>query len=153
MTQTPRSPSSSASFSFIAVAGQPQHVEGADQVDLDHVVEDLQVVRPLLAGGPLGPADPRAADRDPQAALGLGGGVDRGLDRLGLHHVRLDEPSPLAELGGERLALLGVQVGDHDRRAAVVKARAVASPSPEAPPATSAPAPSIFTGAETLPTR
>ena len=66
---------------------------------------------------------PGAADRDPQAALGLGGGVDRRLDRLGLHHVRLDEAGAVAELGGQRLALLGVEVGDHDRGARARAAR------------------------------
>ena len=47
---------------------------------------------------------------------------------------------------GQRLALLGVEVGDHDAtRRRACRARAVAAPSPEAPPATSALAPSIFT--------
>ena len=103
----------------------------------------------LLAGGPLRPADPGAADGDPQPALGRRGGVDRRLDRLGLHHVRLDEAGALAQLGREGLALLGVHVGDRPRsRRARGAACEVASPSPDAPPATSAPVPSIFTGAE-----
>ena len=73
-------------------------------------------MRALLAGDALRPADAGAADRDPQAALGLGGGIDGGLHRLGLHHVHLHEArAAVAELDGERLALLGVEVGDHDR--------------------------------------
>ena len=51
--------------------GEPQDVEGADQVHLDHVVEDLQVVRPLLAAPSAGPSRsprsrPRSAARLPR---------------------------------------------------------------------------------------
>ena len=46
--------------------GQPQHVERADQVDRDHLLERLERVRPALARGLLGPADAGAADGDPQ---------------------------------------------------------------------------------------
>ncbi len=101
--------------------GEAQHVEGADQVDLDDVREELEVVRPVLRRGALRPADARAADRDPQAAAGLGGGVDGGRDLLGLGHVTSTKRARVAELGDERLALLRVQVGDHHRRAARVQ--------------------------------
>ena len=75
--------------------------------------------------------------------LGLGRLVDRGLHLVLVAHVALDERD--AELGGERLALLRVDVGDDDVRAVARAARrAVASPRPDAPPETSAPAPSIF---------
>ena len=50
---------------------ETQHIEGADQIHLNDVGEDLQIVRPLLGDGPLRPADSRAADRDSHPALGL----------------------------------------------------------------------------------
>jgi hypothetical protein len=78
-------------------------------------------VRPLLAGRALGPADSRAVDADPQAAVGLARRAHRRLDRVGVGDVRLDEPRAVAELSGERLALLGVEVRDHDVRAAGVE--------------------------------
>ena len=47
-----------------------------------------------------------------------------------------------AELRREPVALLGVDVGDRHVRAPLVQSRTVASPSPEAPPTTSAALPS-----------
>ena len=76
---------------------------------------------PVLRGGSLRPPDSGAAHADPQAAVALGGGADRGLDRLGLGHVRLDEARPPAQLGGERGALLGGEIGDHHRGARFVQ--------------------------------
>ena len=43
------------------------------------------------------------------------GGLDRGLDLLGVGHV--DPGEDAADLGGEGLTLVGLQVGDHDDRA------------------------------------
>ena len=110
--------------------GQPQDVEGADQVDLDHVVEELQVVGPLPSRRALCPADSRAADRDPQPALGARRRLDRRLYRLRLDHVCLDEAGALAELGGELLALLRVQVAEDDARPGAVQRAGGGRPQP-----------------------
>jgi hypothetical protein len=72
-------------------------------------------VRALLAGDPLRPADPGAADGDAQALTGPGRALDRGPDRILVGDVGCDEGG--ADLRGERLAPLRVQVGDHDLRA------------------------------------
>ena len=78
-------------------------------------------MRPLLRDRPLGPADPGAADGDPQfTALARRG--DRGLHLIGFEHVRLGEARPVAELSGQRGALVGVQVGDRHRGAVGVQA-------------------------------
>ena len=126
--------------------GEPQHVEGADQVHLDHVVEDLQVVRALLAGGPLRPADPGAADRDPQAALGAGRGVDgrlRPARAPSRSPRRSSARSPSSPASASPFSALRSAITT--RAPAACRARAVAAPRPEAPPATSALAPSIRT--------
>ena len=68
-----------------------------------------------FVGDALGPADPRAANRDAQTALGGRRLLDRGRDRRLVGHVCLDEAR--AELSRQRLALLGVEVGDDDTRA------------------------------------
>src|SRR4051794_27271551 len=93
------------------VGGEPQDVEGADEVDADDRVEGLEGVRAVAPGDLLGPADARAADGDPQA----GDRVDRRLDLLGVGDVGGDELRA-DRLGGLGSAL-GVQVGDRDVRA------------------------------------
>ena len=58
---------------------------------------------------------PGAAHADAQAALGLRGGLDRRLHLVLLAHVAGHERD--AQLVGQRLALLRVDVGDRQRRA------------------------------------
>ena len=96
--------------------GVAHHVERADQVDLDHALERVEVVGPVLVHGALGPADARAADGDPQVA-GLAGGGHGGLHLVGVGDVAELEARPPAELLGERVALLLVEVGDGHVRA------------------------------------
>ena len=77
--------------------GEAQHVEGADQVDLDHLGEDLEVVGAALVGDPLGPADAGAADRDPQPAVVRAAALDRGGDgrrRRSRRSRRRSRPAP-----------------------------------------------------------
>ena len=81
---TPRSPDSSGSDSTHLRGRDPQHVEGADQVDPDHGLERLRAgAGPGLRGGPLGPADAGAATRDPQPA-----GARAAASTARLHRVR-----------------------------------------------------------------
>ena len=127
LTKTPRSPSSSGSFSLIAAAARLQHVEGADQVDLDHLREHLEVVGAALVGDPLGPADAGAADRDPQAAVGVAARSTAAATASASVTSASTKVAPLAQLGGERLALLGVEVGDRHRRR---RPRPAPAPSP-----------------------
>src|SRR5262249_5527769 len=46
--------------------GQPHDVERADQVDLDHLTEEVEVVRALLAENAAGPADAGTVDHQAQ---------------------------------------------------------------------------------------
>ena len=95
------------------------HVEGADQVDLDDLAERAEVVRrgelAVAADGALRPADAGGVDARAQRS-DLRGGLDGGGDLLGVGHV--DPGEDALDLVGEGLALLGVDVGDHDDRAA-----------------------------------
>ena len=94
---------------------QPHHVERADEVDVEDHLERLDRVRPAAGGDLDRDAGARAGHGDPQAAGRLGRPVDGGLDLVLLAHVAGDERD--AELAGERLALLRVDVGDGDGRA------------------------------------
>jgi len=75
-------------------------------------------VRALATCDPLGVSDSGAVDRDPQATRRLGGERDRKLELLGLGDVRRGERCPLAQARGQRHGSLGVEIGDHDVRAA-----------------------------------
>ena len=75
------------------LGGQPQHVEGADQVDLDHRAEGLQRQQPALADHPARRGHPGAVDRDPQRPE-AGRRVDRRPDLLLVADVGGDEPHP-----------------------------------------------------------
>ena len=123
---------------------QAQHVEGPDQVDPDHVREVFEVVGAGLVRDPLGPADPGAADRDPEPSVDRRGPLDRGRNGVGIGDVGLDEPG--ADLLGERGPRSGSRSAMTTVAPAVASDRAVAAPRPEAPPATSAPAPSTRIG-------
>jgi hypothetical protein len=103
---------------------EAQRVERPDQVDPDDDLEGLRLMRAALGDRALGPADARAVDRDPQAVAVLGRRRDRRLDLVGLGHVGRDEAGGVAQLGGERLALLGVDVGDGDAGALGLQAAA-----------------------------
>ena len=74
---TPRWPSSSGSVCGDRLGGQREHVEGADQVDLDTVAYSAEVVHALLAEDPRGGADAGAVDRPCAAARRPSAGGDR----------------------------------------------------------------------------
>ena len=131
---------------------QAQHVEGADQVDLDHVGEELEVVGAALVGDPLGPADAGAADRDPQAAVGARRPArprPRPPPRRSRRPATKLAPAPSSAASASPFSALRSAIVT--AAPAATSARAVASPSPEAPPATSALAPSIRTAAHPTP--
>ena len=102
--------------------GEAEHVEGADQVDLDHVVEDLEVVRRPACRRSAGPSRcrrsrPRSAARPrprprrrPRPATGSGS--------ITLASTKRARSPSSAD---ERLALLGVEVGDDHARAVAVQ--------------------------------
>jgi hypothetical protein len=83
------------------------------------ILERHERVRALGARDLLRPARARADDADAQPALAARGEVHRGLHLLLLAHVAGGEPR--AELVGERLPLLRVDVRDGDRRAELVQ--------------------------------
>ena len=99
-----------------ALGGQPQHVEGADQVDLDDLLESVERERAVLAQRLGRIADARAVDVDAQRAHLLGG-VERRADGLGICHVGLDELGAVAEL----LDGFGTPEVDDDHRCAPVE--------------------------------
>jgi hypothetical protein len=96
----------------MAKRGEADYVEGADQVDLDHLGEHAEVVRAVLGDGTGGAADAGAVHRDPRSAELLDHGLDRGLGAGGIRHVGLDEDS--ADLPGLLLAELFLQIEDRD---------------------------------------
>ena len=150
LTQTPRSPSSSGSLSTIAAAASRSTLKVPIRLTLIDVVEDLEVVRPALAGQCAGPSRCRRSRRRsagrprrprPRSTAAC--------DRLGLGDVRRDEAgaSPSSAASASPFSALRSAIDDLAPRRQCSR-RAVAAPSPEAPPATSAPAPSIFIGAQ-----
>ena len=79
-------------------------------------------MRAARAREPLGVADPGAVHGDPQpAGRARGGRRDGRLDLAGAGHVGGGEARALAELGRERRAAIGVQIGDQHVRAALVQ--------------------------------
>ncbi len=127
---------------------EAQHVEGPDQVDLDHVGEELEVVGTAFVRDPLGPADPGAADRDPQTIVvrwrparpqltTAASSVTSACTKVAPGPSSAASASPFSAL---RSAIVTAAP-------AATSARAVASPSPEAPPATNALVPATSTAA------
>ena len=115
LTITPRSPFVVGLVARHARGREPQHVEGADEVDLDDLAEPVEVVRVAVAvERPLGPADARAVDARAQRRQ-LDRGRDRGPNRLLVGDVGRAEHA--ADVGGDGLALGGVAVDDDDLRA------------------------------------
>ena len=97
-----------------------------------------RLVGAVLADRALGPADAGRVDEHAHRAHRLGhlDGVD---DVVGVRDVDLGERA--ADLVGELLALVLLQVGDDDLGARAASSRADAAPIPEAPPVTIALAP------------
>ena len=94
--------------------GLGEHVERPDQVHVDDEGELVERERVVLAiDGTPGEAEPRRVhQRSQRTHVGRGG--DRFLGVLDLGDVALHEEA--VELGGQRLALLFLEVGDHDTR-------------------------------------
>ena len=148
LTQTPRSPPSSGSFSFIAVQARRSTLKVPIRFTLITLWKISRSWGPRLPAvrwaQPM-PAQQTEIRSPPSAPAAASTAAWTGSGSITFASTKL---RALAQLGGQRLALLGVEVGDHDRRRrASCSARAVAAPSPEAPPATSALCPSIFIGA------
>ena len=112
---TPRSPFDRFGLGD-ALGGQPQHVEGADQVDLDDLREDVQRERAVLAERLDRVADAGAVDVDAQRAHLLGGIERRALTGSGSVTLASTNLARVAELGRRVLTL---EVDDDDRRAPV----------------------------------
>ena len=119
--QTPRSPSSSGSLSDIAAQARRSTLKVPTRLTLITLWKISRSCGPCLEAVRWAQPMPAQQTEIRSPPGGVRGGVDRRLHRLGLHHVRLHEGGVLAELGGERLALLGVHVGDHHRGAALVQ--------------------------------
>ncbi len=102
------------------VRGEAQDVEGPDQVDGDDDREGLERVGPARAGDLLREPGARGVDADAQGGVGLDGGLDGRLDLVLLAHVAGRERG--AQLVGQGLALLDVDVGDRHRGALRVQA-------------------------------
>ena len=94
---------------------KPQHVEGADQVDLDNPLEIGKRVRRVAADHALGNTDAGAIDQHARRAVRLGGLRDGSLRRGGIGDVAGDGHA--LELGRDALGELGVEVEHRDLRA------------------------------------
>ena len=117
LTMTPRSLADRFGLGD-PLGGQPQHVEGADQVDLDDLLEAVERERAVLAQRLDRVADARAVDVDAQRAQRLGDVEGLG-DGVGVGDVGLDELGAIAEFGDRVVAL---EVDDHHRCARVEQA-------------------------------
>ncbi|MCY1534263.1 hypothetical protein D9M68_696270 [compost metagenome] len=96
------------------LGGQAQHVEGADQVDVDDAGEALQAVHALAAEDLLRRADACAVDQSVHRAEGVQRGLHgfvavRFAGHVGAHETRLR----LTQLGRQGRADFAVDVGDH----------------------------------------
>src|SRR5262249_45349963 len=101
--------------------GKPQHVEGADQVDVDDADEVLEWVYAVLAQHPDRVAGARAVHDDAQRAKGIGA-IQRGGHAVGVGDVGGGEADAVAELLGDDLTLGRRQV-ENDHLRAVVQQR------------------------------
>ena len=110
---TPRSPPASGSSSLGAGGDQADHVEGADQIDLDHLAEHVERVRSVLADRLQRDRDAGAVDQDARrrrarfADLG-----DRRFGILGARHVAFERDA--AELGRDLFGTRQPDVEDRD---------------------------------------
>ena len=111
---TPRSPSVSAGSLRHLGGGEAHHVEGADEIDLDHPGEFLQGQRAVPAEDAAGNEDAGDIDQDAGGTMGLGRGGHRGLAAGGARDVAF-QPQP-ADLLGHGLGPLAVQVENRDLR-------------------------------------
>ena len=101
------------------LGGETDHVEGADQVDVDRPHEAFQPVRPFAPDHLLGRADAGAIDQPVQAAEGGNCRID-GVDRARLTgNVGFDEARIGAKFGRQSLARLTVHIRQHHFRAAI----------------------------------
>ena len=94
---------------------QPQHVEGADQVDPDHPVEIGQRHRAVAADHALGNADAGAIDQHPRRTMGFGRLRDGGFRGSCIGYVADDRRA--LDLGGDALGEFGVEIAHRNLRA------------------------------------
>ena len=94
--------------------GQARHVEGSDEVQVDHSPELGEGMWPLLGQGPSGDTAASRVDRDVQAAQGLDRIIDRGLGALGVEDVHRVERT--TELLGHLRTVGRLEVEDGDAR-------------------------------------
>ena len=76
--------------------GEPDHVEGTDQVDAHDSGERLEAVRPSLADDAFGRTDPSAVDQPVQGPEPTDCGLDRRLRVTLAGHIGLAEARPLS---------------------------------------------------------
>ena len=131
LTIAPRWPSASGSLRLITVAAWRTTSKVPIRLIAITLLERVEVVGRLdlavAADRALGPADAGRVDHRAQRR-DLGGGVDGGGDLVGVGDV--DRGEDAADLGGERLALVGLQVGDDDDGTLAASRRATAAPMP-----------------------
>ena len=111
MITTPFSPSALDAFFQHPDRDQPDHIHGAHQIDLDHLVEKIDGHGAAVpADHLLGRADPRTVDRHVNPAKGCHGLVDGRLHAGFVRHVGFAEDRRLAQLCDQPLAPVGVKI-------------------------------------------
>ena len=90
----------------------------AEQVDLERALDPGGIGAEQRARR----VDARVGDRDVDAAEALDGALDRGVERLAVRHVGLEERRAIAEARRQRLEPLGLQPDESDVVAARVQA-------------------------------
>ena len=79
LTMTPRSPSVAGFFFGDGRGGEADHVESADEIDVDGLCEGVEAMRAVAADDFFRRRDAGAVDQSVQMAEGLAREVDRGL--------------------------------------------------------------------------
>ena len=110
--------------------GSDNHPE---EVHVHDPGEVLKVVRqePLQRA-----SDARVVEHDVQTAEAIDREVDQRLHLVRIAHVGLLEGRRFADLVGQPLAALGIDIADHDLAPSATSSAAVARPIPPAPPVT-----------------
>ena len=94
--------------------GEADHIEGADEIDVDGARKGVEAMRTVAADDSLGGSDSGAVDESVQMAKGAEREIDGGLGVVLAGDVGEGEAGGGAELGGQGFAGCAIGVGDDD---------------------------------------
>ena len=94
--------------------GEADHIEGADEVDVDGSCERVEAMRTFAADDFFGGCNAGAVDEPVQMAEGAEREIDGGLGVAFAGDISEREAGGRAQLGGESFAGCAIDVGDDD---------------------------------------